>query len=170
VELWLFRWLLGLQGAQSSRGVSLFTPLAPVAVAAGAGDAVGLSPSSPPNTGHSIHAPFAPNTAPFVYTLFALSALFLDAPFLAKLARNFSNFFFSSSFPRALFFSFFKGVTTRARAVASSAAGELNLPPTSRHHASMSMMTTTFARDSLQMQERIIVSCRNASPMLDNCR
>lgn len=57
VELWLFRWPPGLQGAQSSRGVSLFTPLAEetAPVATGVGDAVGLSPSSPPNTGHSIH-------------------------------------------------------------------------------------------------------------------
>lgn len=56
VELWLFRWPLGLQGAQSSKGVSLFTPLTGAApVVTGVGDAAGLSPSSPPNTGHSIH-------------------------------------------------------------------------------------------------------------------
>lgn len=45
-----------MQGAQSSRGVSLCTPFAGgTPVATGVGDAVGLSPSSPPNTGHSIH-------------------------------------------------------------------------------------------------------------------
>lgn len=157
-----------MQGAQSSRGASLFTPLAPVAaVAAGTGDVVGLSPSSPPNTGHSIHAPFA-RPAPFVYPRRPLSAPTVLLLF-AKLARN----FFDSSFllfSRALLCTlFFFNDTTRA--VASLAAGELNRPPTSRHHASMSMMMMmTFARDrSLQKQERIIVPCRDASPMLDNC-
>jgi len=66
VELWLFRWPPGLQGAQSSRGVSLFTPLAggTAPVATGAGDAVGLSPSSPPNTGHSIHVLYSRLSSP----------------------------------------------------------------------------------------------------------
>lgn len=57
-----------MQGAQSSKGASLFTPLAggTVPVAAGVGDAVGLSPSSPPNTGHSIHVfcPLPPSRLP----------------------------------------------------------------------------------------------------------
>lgn len=57
----------------------MFTPLAggTAPVAGGAGDAVGLSPSSPPNTGHSIHV-FYPLCLRFL--LFLPSSLGVNPP------------------------------------------------------------------------------------------
>lgn len=143
VELWLFRWPPGLQGAQSSRGVSLFTPFAggTALVATGVGDAVGLSPSSPPNTGHSIHV-FCPCAPPPAIVSSRFSRPNVTPLVLFPLSQN--GVALSSPPPRLLALVFFaplaihpfsgrKGwaisfrglVRVTARVVTTAVAGEL---------------------------------------------
>ena len=91
VEFWFFLWLLGLQGAQSSRGASLFTPL----TLADAGGDVGLSPSSP-NTGHSIHVWMSAELPLLLSLRFCLCNSSRDSSDQVQHSPSFSRFFFFS--------------------------------------------------------------------------
>lgn len=156
----------------------MFTPLtggtAPVA---GASDAVGLSPSSPPNTGHSIHV---------FYPLSPLSCLLLSSlsgsprcprcpryPFSPRSFLLFLLFFFfSRRYSDSDFLSRTRSSSGEppdvARALVTRVAGELNHLSTSRHHSLPMMTTVTFARDRpIGKQERIIVSGKKR--VFDSC-
>ena len=105
VEFWFFLWLLGLQGAQSSRGASLFTPL----TLADAGGDVGLSPSSP-NTGHSIHVWMSAELPLLLSLRFCLCNSSRDSSDQLQHSPSFSRFLY---FVFPFFFYFSDSVQTR---------------------------------------------------------